>query len=123
MARGVGHAGIRHRPAAGAEDLSGGGGSPAPPAGVEGVSLKPLLREPAARWERPAFSVVQYRGHLGRAVTMDRWHYAEWDGGKGGAMLIDRVNDPHELKNLAGDAAHAATAAMMRTLLAKLPEK
>jgi iduronate 2-sulfatase len=98
-------------------------GLPAPTQGVEGVSLKPLLREPAARWERPAFSVVQYRGHLGRAVTTDRWHYAEWDGGKGGAMLIDRVNDPRELKNLAGDAAHAATAMMMKTLLAKLPEK
>jgi len=97
-------------------------GLPAPPDGVEGVSMTPLLREPATRWDRPAYSVVQYRGHLGRAVTTGRWHYAEWDRGEGGAMLIDRANDPRELKNLATEPAHAATAAQMKALLERLPE-
>jgi hypothetical protein len=27
--------------------------------------------------------------------------------GKAGEMLTDRINDPHELKNLAADPAHA----------------
>ena len=95
-------------------------GLPAP-AGTEGVSMTPLLRNPAAPWDRPAYSVVQYRGHLGRAVETDRWHYAEWDGGTGGAMLLDRASDPHELHNLPADPAHAATTAELRALLAKLP--
>ncbi len=91
------------------------------PAGVEGVSLRPLLRNPAAAWDRPAYSVVQYRGNLGRAVTTDRWHFAEWNRGEGGAMLLDRANDPHELKNLIAAPSQATVAAQMRALLAKLP--
>jgi iduronate 2-sulfatase len=92
------------------------------PTGVEGASMVPLLRNPAAPWDRPAYSVVQYREHLGRSVSTARWHYAEWDRGEGGAMLLDRVNDPRELTNLAADPKHAAELAMMKALLAKLPE-
>lgn len=97
-------------------------GLPAPE-GVEGASLAPLLRDPRAPWERPAYTVVQYRGHLGRSVMTDRWHYAEWDRGAGGAMLLDLKNDPQELKNLAAEPAHAATLREMKTLLGRLPEK
>jgi uncharacterized sulfatase len=92
------------------------------PSGVEGVSLKPLLIDPAAAWDRPAYSVVQYRGHLGRAVTTDRWHFAEWDGGAGGAMLLDLAADPKETRNLAGDSAQTSTVAKLKTVLARLPE-
>jgi arylsulfatase A-like enzyme len=96
-------------------------GLPAP-AGIEGVSMTPLLRDPGAPWERPAYSVVQYREHFGRSVETPRWHFVEWDRGAGGAMLLDRGNDPHELKNLAADPKHAADLAAMKVLLAKLPE-
>lgn len=93
------------------------------PAGVEGASMRPLLRQPSAAWDRPAYSFVQYRGHQGRSVTTDRWHYAEWDNGDGGAMLIDRRNDPRELRNLVPGPANAATVRDMRALLARLPGK
>lgn len=93
-----------------------------PPQGVEGASLKPLLLDPAAAWDRPAYSVVQYRGHLGRAVTTSRWHFAEWDGGSGGAMLLDLAGDPAETTNLAAAPAHARTVADLKALLGKLPE-
>ncbi len=92
------------------------------PHGIEGVSMVPLLRNPAAAWDRPAYSVVQYHGHLGRSVATAQWHFAEWDRGDGGAMLLDRANDPRELKNLAADPAHAKQLAAMKALLAKLPE-
>ena len=92
------------------------------PDGVEGTSLKPLLQDVRAPWDRPAYSMVQYRGHLGRAVTTDRWHYAEWDEGERGAMLIDRSNDPLELKNLAALPAHAGVVQELRAALAKLPK-
>jgi hypothetical protein len=39
----------------------------------------------------------------------------------GGAMLFDRQKDPHELKNLASDAAQAKVVAEMKALLAKMP--
>jgi iduronate 2-sulfatase len=92
------------------------------PDGIEGASMVPLLRNARLPWDRPAYSVVQYREHLGRAVDNGRWHYAEWDSGKGGAMLFDRLHDPDERTNLANDEAHRAIAAEMRALLKKLPE-
>lgn len=95
-------------------------GLPAPE-GVEGVSMAPLLKNPAMAWDRPVYSVVQYREHFGRSVSTAQWHFAEWDGGAGGAMLLDRVNDPKELKNLAADGARAGELAAMKALLAKMP--
>jgi iduronate 2-sulfatase len=94
----------------------------APPDGIEGASMVPLLRNPRLAWDRPAYSVVQYRGHLGRAVETERWHYAEWDRGAGGAMLLDLRRDPHELHNLANEPGSKKTRSQMQALLAKLPE-
>lgn len=79
----------------------------APPAGIEGRSLRPLLENPAAPWDHPAYSVAGNRKNLGVGVRTARYRYAEWDGGKNGAMLFDHKNDPNELKNLADDPAFA----------------
>ncbi len=100
------------------------GGLPRPyeaPARLEGHSLVSLLRNPRARWEYPAFSVVRYQGKLGKSVRTERWHYVLWDDGKSGEMLLDHANDPNELKNLAADPAHAKTVAEMRKLLTQIP--
>ena len=93
------------------------------PDGLEGASLKPLLRDPSAPWDRPAFTFALVQGLLGRAVRTDRWRYAEWDEGKAGAFLFDRSNDPHELKNLVADPMHGATVAAMKQKLARFPGK
>ena len=101
-------------------------GLPAPyqsPSRLEGHSLLSLLRNPRARWEYPAFSVVQYQGKLGKSVRTDRWHYVLWDDGKSGEMLLDHDNDPYELKNLAADPAYAQTVSEMRKLLTQIPSK
>jgi arylsulfatase A-like enzyme len=90
------------------------------PAGIIGESLKPLLNNPTAKWNNPAYTVTLFGKNLGKAVRTERWRYAEWDDG--GAMLFDRQKDPHELKNLAGDAAHAKVVAEMKTLLEKMPK-
>jgi arylsulfatase A-like enzyme len=71
-----------------------------PPAGLHGHSLKPLLDDPNAKWDHPAYSVAGNRKNLGVAVRTEKYRYAEWDGGKNGAMLFDTPADPHELKNL-----------------------
>lgn len=96
------------------------GGLPRPP-GLEGHSLVPLLRDPKAKWNHPAFTVTFFQNKLGRSVRTERWRYAEWDEGRAGAMLFDHSKDPHEMKNLAQDPAYAKTVAEMKKLLEQLP--
>jgi arylsulfatase A-like enzyme len=78
-----------------------------PPAGLEGHSLKPLLDNPAAAWEHPAYTVAGNRKNLGVAVRTAGYRYAEYEDGKGGAMLFDEAADPSESKNLAADPKFA----------------
>jgi arylsulfatase A-like enzyme len=92
-----------------------------PPYKLEGHSLAGLLRNPGAKWDYPAFSVVLYRDKLGKSVRTERWHYVEWEDGKEGAMLFDHSKDPRELKNLAADPASAKTVREMKKLLEQLP--
>jgi arylsulfatase A-like enzyme len=97
-------------------------GLPRPQAGVRGRSLAPLLRNPRARWDNDAaYTVTVFQNKLGRAVRTARWRYAEWDEGRAGAMLFDETRDPHELRNLAEDPAHAKTVQEMKRLLKQMP--
>jgi arylsulfatase A-like enzyme len=91
------------------------------PAGLEGTSLVPLLSDPQAQWDRPAYSVWSEDGRnfTGVAVRTDAWRYAEFDGGRGGAMLLDRRNDPDELKNLADDPSYQQVRAELSALVRK----
>jgi uncharacterized sulfatase len=89
------------------------------PSALEGVSLRPLLDDPGAAWNRPAFTVQSRGWSLGRRIRTERWAYSEWDGSEEGAMLFDHDTDPHELRNLAPDPAHAEIAAALRNELTK----
>ncbi len=91
------------------------------PAWLEGTSLTPLLRDPAAPWDRPAYTVQTRNWFLGRSVRTERWRYTEWDGGRRGSMLFNHDRDPHEIHNLAADPAYADTVRQMRKLLAEGP--
>jgi uncharacterized sulfatase len=91
------------------------------PKNISGDSIAPLLKNPTASWDRPAYSVTQYRQSFGRSVRTARWHYVEWDEGKSGSMLYAIEEDPHELKNLSNDPKYAKTIAEMKKLLAKMP--
>lgn len=93
------------------------------PANISGASIAGMLKGSVKNWDRPAYSVTQYRQSLGKSVRTARWHYVEWDEGKSGAMLYETEKDPHELKNLARDPAHAKTVTEMKALLAKMPER
>jgi arylsulfatase A-like enzyme len=95
-------------------------GLPAPK-GTEGRSVVPLLKDPGAKWDHPAFTVWSEDGRTlqGVAVRTERWRYAEFDGGKGGAMLFDEQNDPEELKNLADDPKFASVRAELSPLVQK----
>jgi uncharacterized sulfatase len=93
------------------------------PAGLEGHSLVPLARDPQAAWDHPAFTVARNAQAFGQSVRTERWRYSEWNGGEAGSVLFDHDADPHEMKNLAADPAHAQVVAEMKKLLAKLPPK
>lgn len=74
------------------------------PDGLDGVSLVPLLKEPAAAWDRPAWSQVEFRDAPGRSVRTNRWRYTEWGvAGSRGVELYDEINDPSEMRNLADE--------------------
>lgn len=89
------------------------------PGHLEGTSLKPLLEKPEQAWKTAAFS--QYLrpspgkvNIMGRSIRTDRWRYTEWRNPQDelvGTELYDENADPQENASLAGDAAHAATAA------------
>lgn len=85
---------------------------------LDGVSLRPLLSNPDAAWDRPAYT-QQHRGKLrGYSVRTARWRYTEWgESGADGVELYDHETDPDELTNLANDPASKATIAELKPLL------
>ena len=87
------------------------------PKELQGRSLVPLLKNPAAEWNHPAYTVWSENGRTlhGVAVRDERWRYAEFTDGS--AMLLDLNNDPKELKNVADDPKHAAVRARLSRLV------
>jgi uncharacterized sulfatase len=88
-----------------------------PPHPLAGQSLRPLLDDPQAAWEKPARTQVQHGKIAGRSVRTERWRYTEWDDGKQGAELYDHASDEAEDHNLAADPAHAETIRKLREML------
>ncbi len=90
------------------------------PAGLEGRSLVPLLEDPDAAWDHPAFTIWSEDGRTatGISVRTDKWRYNEYPGPRGGALLFDEAADPHEMHNLADDPQYAE----VRKRLSKLIE-
>jgi arylsulfatase A-like enzyme len=84
-----------------------------PPDYLDGVSLVPVLADPAAQVRDAAFTQIRN----GYAVRTDRWRYVEWAEGAEGAQLYDMEQDPGETRNLAEDPAHARTVAELKTRL------
>jgi uncharacterized sulfatase len=87
---------------------------------LDGESLRPLLKNPKASWNHPAFTqVTRARGIMGRSIRTERWRYTEWAGGDKGRELYDQNADPHEYRNLADDPKYSK---LVAELSAQLPK-
>jgi len=101
-------------------DLCGLSGAPT---NLAGKSLRPLLKNPNAKWDKPAIT-QQRRGNaqngffMGYSVRNERYRYTEWDEGRKGVELYDYQVDPKELTNFANDPKYANIVGQMKKLLA-----
>jgi iduronate 2-sulfatase len=86
--------------------------------GLDGVSLAPLLTNPDAPWDKPAYTIWSEDGQTisGVSVRNEQWHFAEFFSRGPGRILIDPVSDPHELVNIAGKPEHAEVVEEMSRL-------
>ena len=80
------------------------------PSHVQGVSLKPLLTNPEASWDRAALT-THGRGEHG--VRNDSWRYIRYHDGT--EELYDHSKDPMEWNNVAADASHDSLKRKLQT--------
>jgi uncharacterized sulfatase len=86
---------------------------------LAGQSLKPLLDDPKAAWDKPAFTQVWRGSFSGHSVRTERWRYTEWADGTRGVQLYDYQTDPEEKHNLAGDPQYTQKSAELKMLVQK----
>lgn len=79
---------------------------------VEGTSVVPLLKDPAARWDLPAITTHGYRNH---AVRTEQYRYIRY--ADGGEELYDHTQDPNEWTNLARNSSSKSVILKLRGYL------
>jgi iduronate 2-sulfatase len=89
-------------------------GTKAPPQ-CKGPSFVSLLKNPKAKWDRPAITT---HGRNNHAVRSERFRYIRYADGS--EELYDHRSDPMEWKNLAGEAKYDA---VKKELAKWLPKK
>jgi arylsulfatase A-like enzyme len=72
------------------------------PKHAEGVSIKPLLANPAAAWTQPALTTMYQNNHTLRTAE---WRYIRYEDGT--EELYNDRTDPREWTNVAGDPKFA----------------
>lgn len=81
---------------------------------LEGVSLRPLLKDPRAQWDRPALTT---HGRNNHSIRSQRYRYIRYSDGT--EELYDRQADPMEWNNLAKDPKLASVKAKLAAWLPK----
>jgi arylsulfatase A-like enzyme len=81
---------------------------------LEGISMRPLLANPDARWKRPALTTHGRNNHALRSQHYRYIRYAD-----GGEELYDHRADPMEYNNLAENSKMADVKNQMAAWLPK----
>jgi iduronate 2-sulfatase len=89
----------------------------AAPHKLAGNTLRPLLDDPQAAWDKPALTQVQRGKIAGRSVRTEKWRYIEWDDGRAGVELYDMEKDYGNYHNLAGEAGYSQTMSQLKAML------
>ena len=103
------------------------------PSGLEGRSFLPLFDEPNRRWKTAAFSQYprplkgnRHSSHgdvMGYTIRTARYRFVEWQNWKTKAVVTRELynlrDDPHEMKNVAGEAWAASVVTRLAKRLAK----
>lgn len=97
---------------------------PEPPQGIDGVSLMPVLKDPAIRVRDHSFHAYPKR-KMGRAIRTERYRLVQWQGEEDGAdlaeyELYDYQVDPQETRNLAADRVDVVNE--LKKILARYPK-
>ncbi len=89
---------------------------------LDGRSLVPVLKDPAAKVHDSVTQVVPRLGYIGRAIRTATHRFVEWKkpGGETLHELYDYAKDPQEKKNLVDEQPE--TVAELKKELAKYPE-
>ncbi len=99
------------------------------PTTLDGRTLRPLLNDPAQKWDHPAITQILRPADdrlptqvMGRSIRTERWRYTEWNEGTNGLELYDHEKDPHEFQNLARRPDHE-TSLLIKELQRQLDPK
>jgi arylsulfatase A-like enzyme len=90
-------------------------GVPAPSSGLDGVSIVPLLKNPAAGLTGRPWALTTYwdgKGKPAQSVRSAHWRYIRY--ADGGEELYNEDTDPNEWANVAALPANATTKATLR---------
>jgi arylsulfatase A-like enzyme len=85
------------------------------PSHVEGPSIRTLLANPGAEWDRPALTTHGYGNHAARS---ERWRYIRYENGE--EELYDEATDPYEWTNLAKDSKYDAVKTKLAAFFPKV---
>jgi len=85
------------------------------PSHVEGGSIRSLLADPQAPWDRPALTTYHRNNH---SLRSEKWRYIRY--ADGGEELYHHDVDEYEWKNVAGDPRNAAVKAGLAKWLPKV---
>ncbi len=86
------------------------------PKGLPGRSVRQIAEKGKASDWRKSLVVESQNG---RMIRTDRFKYCVYDCGKNREMLIDLVNDPGEMKNLADNSDYSSQLIRHRRLLSE----
>jgi len=84
------------------------------PKHVQGESIRALLTDPKAAWDKPAITTYKYMNH---AVRTEDWRYIRY--ADGGEELYDETKDPYEWTNLAEEKGSKSKRKELREWLPK----